>query len=422
MNKLNHLCLGMLVTACLSCSSMREQHPALPGAFNVMVENTIGLDRTDEFVILAEDEIMSLAPDFNPKAFAVFDGDAEIPAQYNFKDSFHRGIVLVLNLPSEDVRQLTIRYHPEGNYVTDYTKRTQAELSHKVGGTWVDREYEGGTFQPVNFLRVPPEHKDHSWFIRYEGPGWESDKVGYRFYLDQRNATDVFGKKTTQMVLQKVGLDGFDSYHEMQDWGMDVMKVGPTLGVGSPGAWLDGKITRVEKTDSVTCEIQENGPVYSSILTTYYGWAIGEEKFTVKSHLSIHAGTRVTVQTLELDRDTDILCTGIGKDPNAERITRPGDDTRLSWLATYGTQSLNDDELGLGVLYSPAVASGTSEDVHNHAVTLKTGERRVRYYFTACWSGEPGGISSREVFEAHLDEQSRRLANPVKVTFSRSQP
>lgn len=418
MNKLQHTCVGLLVLICLSCSATREQHIALPMSFEVTVENPIDVDRTDEFVVIPEEEIISRAADFNPQAFAVFDGDTEIASQYNFNDAYHRGIVLVLDLPSEGARQLTIRYHPEGSYVTDYTKRTQAELSHKVGGRWVDREYEGGTFQDVNFLRVPPEHKDHSWFIRYEGPGWESDKVGYRFYLDQRNATDVFGKKTSEVVLQKVGLDGFDSYHEMQDWGMDVMKVGPTLGVGSPGAWLDGKITRIEKTDSVTCEIQENGPVYSSVLTTYYGWAIGEEKFTVKSHLSIHAGTRVTVQTLELDRDTDILCTGIGKDPKAGLFTHTGDDTRLSWLATYGPQSLNQDDLGLSVFYSPAVASGVSEDVHNHAVTLKSQGQRVRYFFIACWSGEPGGISSRDAFEAHLNEQSRRLANPVKVTFS----
>ncbi len=63
----------------------------------------------------------------------------------------------------------------------------------------------------ANILRVPPEHKDHSWFIRYEGPEWESDKVGYRFYLDQRNVIDVFGIFTSDVVLHNAGLDGFDS-------------------------------------------------------------------------------------------------------------------------------------------------------------------------------------------------------------------
>ena len=124
-------------------------------------------------------------------------------------------------------------------------------------GKFENREYIGGAFKNVDFLRVPPEHKDHSWFIRYEGPGWESDKVGYRFYLDQRNATDVFGKKIPDMVLQNVGLDGFDSYHNLQPWGMDVMKVGKSLGVGSIGSVVNGGAVRVEKTDSVNCRIVE---------------------------------------------------------------------------------------------------------------------------------------------------------------------
>ena len=33
------------------------------------------------------------------------------------------------------------------------------------------------------------------------------------------------------MVLQDVGQDGYDSYHEMADWGMDVLKVGDAAGV-----------------------------------------------------------------------------------------------------------------------------------------------------------------------------------------------
>jgi hypothetical protein len=79
-----------------------------------------------------------------------------------------------------------------------YQKRTQAEISVKTGGHFENRKYIGGDFENVNYLRVPDEHTDHSYYIRYEGPGWESDLVGYRFYLDWRNATDVFGKKTPE--------------------------------------------------------------------------------------------------------------------------------------------------------------------------------------------------------------------------------
>ena len=81
-----------------------------------------------------------------------------------------------------------------------------------------------GTFKNVTELKVPAEHTDHSWYIRYEGPGWESNKVGYRLYLDWRNCIDIFGKVTDSIILPKVGQDGFDSYHEKSRLGTRYFK------------------------------------------------------------------------------------------------------------------------------------------------------------------------------------------------------
>jgi len=98
---------------------------------------------------------------------------------------------------------------------------------------------------------------------------------------------------------------------------MDVMKVGKSLGIGSIGAMANGKITRVEMTDSVTSRITENGNVYSSILTNYYGWKIGEKKHNLQSRITIHAGTRLTHQFLTLTNNPENICTGIVKDKKA---------------------------------------------------------------------------------------------------------
>src|SRR5690606_33331726 len=73
--------------------------------------------------------------------------------------------------------------------------RTHAELSIKEGGSWEGEKYKGGNFAQVTEFTVPEQHPDHSGYIRYEGPGWENAQVGYRLYLDWRNAIDIFGKK-----------------------------------------------------------------------------------------------------------------------------------------------------------------------------------------------------------------------------------
>ena len=99
----------------------------------------------------------------------------------------------------------------QNNKTTSKNPKTYAEISVKEGGKWEGRKYIGGTFKNVQSLKLAPEHTDHSFDIRYEGPGWESNKIGYRLYLDWRNAIDIFGKKTEAMVLQQVGLDNFDA-------------------------------------------------------------------------------------------------------------------------------------------------------------------------------------------------------------------
>ena len=122
------------------------------------------------------------------------------------------------------------------------------------------------------------------------------------------------------MVLQNVGLDGFDSYHEMADWGMDILKVGESLGIGSIGMWNEGKANRVAVTDSVTSEIVLNGSVESLIRTKYFGWKVGDRIYNLTSELSIFAGSRMTKHHLKIDGEAENLCTGIVKHPDAQLI------------------------------------------------------------------------------------------------------
>lgn len=387
-----------------------------PEQFKVSISNPLNVSRENVLVVISSKQLVK---NFNPLAFVVMDGEKEIPSQYNPTEEENGGIVFVLDeiAPSE-TRQVSVRFHPSANKPRTYTKRTQAELSYKTGGEWKNREYIGGAFRNTEFLRVPPEHKDHSWFIRYEGPGWESDKVGYRFYLDQRNATDVFGKANREMVLQQVGLDGFDSYHEMQPWGMDVMKVGKSLGIGSLGSFVNGEAIRVEKTDSVNCRIVENGAVYSSILTNYYGWKVIDKKHDVHSHLSIHAGTRATQQTLRVTNDIENVATGIVKDKAATLIKKNGDAGRFGYIATYGKQSLNGDNLGLAVFFNFHDLIEITGDTNSHVIKLKPSKGKLTYYFLSAWEKEPDGIKDHKQFENYLEEVALELANPVKVVIS----
>ena len=147
-------------------------------------------------------------------------------------DGIKDGVLTLVNLKPAESLTLSI--------VVDPTASVRVSKAHAGGDLAQDRrrveaarerpdekEYVGGTFRTSSELTPPPEHTDHSNFIRYEGPGIESDKVAYRIYLDWRNGFDIFGKKTPDAgAAARVGLDGFESYHHMADWGMDILKVG----------------------------------------------------------------------------------------------------------------------------------------------------------------------------------------------------
>lgn len=299
-----------------------------------------------------------------------------------------------------------------------YPKRTYAELAHKIGGEFVGPKYEGGySWVKPNRLTVDGAFRDHAYYIKYEGPGWESDMVGFRFYLDQRNAIDVFGKKTAGIVLPFVGVDGYDSYHEMADWGMDNMKVGNTLGLGSIGIWDGTKATRIEKRDSVTCYIPADGKIRAQVMTTYYGWEANGVKCNLESLISIDAGNRASRMELKADRPIDNIVTGIIKSKDAKLILPAEENGKTEWsyIATFGRQSLNDDMMGLAIFYRNDQLKEIGQDALNHLVVLSPRNGYVEYYFMPTWELDWQPVRNEKEFRECLDGMMRKLNHSVSV-------
>ncbi|MDR2804062.1 MAG: DUF4861 domain-containing protein [Dysgonamonadaceae bacterium] len=291
-----------------------------------------------------------------------------------------------------------------------YPKRTYAELSHKIGGHFEGSKYVGGfSWVKPNYIRVPDNFKDHAYYIKYEGPGWESDKVAFRFYLDQRNAIDVFGKKTPGIVLPFVGVDDYESYHHMADWGMDNMKVGKALGIGSIAVWDGEKAVRVEKTDSVICYIPSDGKIRSQVMTTYYGWDANGIKCNLKSLISIDAGSRASRMELLLDKEIENPATGINLDKNAEFFTQINENEEWSCIATFGKQSLNNDNMGLALFIRTKQIKEIKEDKENHVILLKPEKGYIDYYFMPAWELDWEPVVTKDDFLKCIEEVKNRL-------------
>lgn len=300
---------------------------------------------------------------------------------------------------------------------TSKKDKTQAFLGVKEGGEWKwvtknngneQYEYQGGLFKPAQSLKVDEKHTDHSFDLQFEGPGWESDKIAYRLYLDWRNAIDIFGKKTDTLVLHNVGADGFDSYHEVSDWGVDVLKVGSSLGIGSLAFWEGEKATRVEKTDSIYCEV-ESGKKVSKVIVDYYGWQINDVKTNLSTTLEIEAGSYLTKYSVKMTEDLPNLATGIVKHANTQ--IEVIEDIKPGWscIVSFGKQTLQDDMLGMCIVWKNENKLQVTEDKYSHVVVLKPDDKELTYYFGAAWQQDVSGVSTMEDFKNLIKVQTKYL-------------
>ena len=302
-------------------------------------------------------------------------------------------------------------------HITD-GKFSYAEISVKKGGNWEGRKYIGGKFENTTYLDLPKEHTDHSFDIRYEGPGLENNQIAYRLYLDWRNATDIYGKKVDSLVLPYVGQDGFDSYHQDAPWGQDILKTGKSLGIGSYGRYEKAtKAVHSFKDVNSTITKISNQVNNSSVSIDYKGWKTLNDDVTLQSKLTIFPYDRFVKVDLTLDKLLDALCTGIvyfKEIPLEKKLSPIGN---WGYIATYGKQTLTgrNDSLGMAILYKVEEIEELTENSDNHLIVFKPGLKKVTYYFLGAWSDEPKGIKTKDEFIKDLDEKLLMLDKNGKL-------
>lgn len=286
--------------------------------------------------------------------------------------------------------------------------KTYSEISVKEGGKWNGRKYEGGAFQNIQSLDLPAEHTDHSYYIRYEGPGWESNIIGYRLYLDWRNAIDIFGKLTEEMILPQVGQDGFDSYHNMQPWGADILKVGKGLGIGSIGRIVNGEMLHFNHVEQTLVNIT-NKQKFSRVNIQYKGWKTNNQTTNLSSELTIFPDDRITQHSFKSSNSLEGICTGIVNLYNRPMIQKTSADGEWAYLATYGKQTLFDDNLGMAIFYKTETVEKVFTGPHDHLIQFKPSTKKTTFYFLGAWEKEPNAFKNEKEFLNYLDTKLNQL-------------
>ncbi len=266
---------------------------------------------------------------------------------------------------------------------------------------------------------------NYSRQYQMEGPAWENENIGFRMYFDERNGFDIFGKTTTDMVLDTVGIS--ENYHERQSWGMDVLKVGRSLGAGALGFTTQGEdptIQRLTNAEQTTARIVLEGPVRSILEVNYVNVPIAASQVNITQHISIWAGQHSYTAT--------VVAEGLPQDHkpvvgfvNFFAMTAQHDKTdSYALLATYGEQAEEKTRLGMGILTSATAFANTgrvgkteSGIEHSEYIVLNLDtENSVSYEFFAVWEPGNGQFSSSQDLLKHMKmTQSRNESITVKL-------
>ena len=249
----------------------------------------------------------------------------------------------------------------------------------------------------------------------FDGVGWESEVIAYRLYLDERNAIDIQGKRLPGLHWNFIGSSGVD-YQKDAYWGMDVLHVGPALGIGGFGFWANDSVAHPYMLDRRRTRIVARGPVRCIVSVEYKGWDIGKEKVDVTSILSLFSADRFTENRLYLRSGApQTVATGIVKHATAKGSW----DGATSTLMTIGAQSRSGDSLMMALAFTPASVVQKREDAPNHLVLLRiTKDEPLRYLIFSRWQGEGAARWDQELLSSDVVSAHRRLNEPLRVRIS----
>lgn len=373
MKKTTFLCLLLLSSG----GMLAESHLL---NIKIAITNPTNQPRPAEDIVIPLPDLRKIASDLRAGSMIVTATDAnseaedsatfeasELPSQIDdFSNSGKADeLVFQIDLKPQQTRIVTITYGEPGRiYIlrSDYPQRTQALFAK-----------------------------------RYEGMGWESELAAWRIYFDPRNAIDLYGKKRPSLQLEKYAQAEYDYHAESPD-GRDIFDVGNSMGIGSVGAWIGGKLIKVAAVKARSWRVISTGPVRSIAELTYEGWNAASNLVTLRSRITQWAGERGFLDSITVDAPPDmVLVTGLPRKPGVP-VFRSEEDSKPAWMATWGeqvvvpgaraTESVKGSNLGLAIIVDPRIPATANQDDGNYFLGFSAKDHGASWYAAAAWDQE----------------------------------
>lgn len=397
----------------------------------ITLTNTASIPLTDKPIAIKRAQLSAIPKGTVYPLIMSSKGDT-IPVQLDDLNADNKWdeLFLVVNLPANATQTYSLKWVTKQ---PQFIKRTSVRFGKRMSAT---DHVQPATSEVVYAKNMPKQ----MGFQRYQtdGPSWENDKVGFRHYLDGRNAKDVFGKKVSYISPEAVGINAAgaveDNYHVMEAWGRDVMAVQNSIGIGGVamlkhdsilrlGVTVDDTINNVEKT---TFHIVTEGPVRSAINFKYNNWKPEGKPYNVEETTSIYPGMYAyhnSVKVSGLQGDEHILIGIVSifatKPPTVVKVND-------KWVAliSHERHSYNKEWwLPLALILPADTYFGITEAPkkgklsNSYLAKMKTANNKpINYYAVACWEISDEGFKDPAYFQQYVVDLTKQISAEVKVS------
>jgi unsaturated rhamnogalacturonyl hydrolase len=283
-----------------------------------------------------------------------------------------------------------------------------------------------GNLETMTHLKSDYPRRTNAKFAKhYDGMGWESELTAWRLYFDKRNAMDLWGKKKPGLYLEMFAPQEY-KYQEDSPIARDIYNVGNSLGSGSVGAWVDGKVVRVADVADRQWRIVSTGPVRAIVEFTYKGWKIGDRSVDLTTRVTQWAGERGFGERVTLRNAEGLtIVGGLSRKPDLKEFSVDASCSIGIWghqvvrPGTGATESLPDENLGLALLApESATTCKINDDPNNYLARITLQNGTARWYVLAAWDQEEAGrISTLEEFTQLVQKENERLTEPASATI-----
>ena len=262
-----------------------------------------------------------------------------------------------------------------------------------------DPQRMDGAYRDATRWEVPDDLAPQNKYVMFEGPALENDVIAFRFYADARHRSDVYGKRVPDIVLDTIGWD----YHAVRDWGADVLKVGESLGIGAPAVVHDGRVETFASAAAKTVEVVAAG---GDTAMVRFAWRdlelagarvdLEQDWWTVPGVYWAQVDVRVTDGELP---EGARFATGIVRHDTAGAPARGTTAGGCAYVATWGPQADQGDDLGLGVVALAAaepleLPDGGPAAAQSYLLAFAGGEAAARasYRMVSAWGRGHAGL------------------------------